>query len=223
MRVIAWPKSTEGPETTEEREPPQFDTLVPPVAATIARATGIAPAAALLADHGSLDGVRRVDAATLRADHHLTPRQVERLHAALDLATSLLVAPRAERPQITQPRDVVRLLLPEMSRLEQEEMRLLLLDTAHHVIATIALYAGTIDECRVRVAEVFRAAIRRNATALIVAHNHPSGLVVPSPDDIRMTRDLVQAGQLLDVEVLDHLIIGTDCYTSLHERNLGWS
>ena len=109
-----------------------------------------------------------------------------------------------------------------MGLLEHEQMRLLLLDTKHHLIAAVTLYAGTVDECHVRVAEVFREAVRRNAAALIVAHNHPSGAVDPSPEDVRVTTEIVQAGRLLDVEVLDHLILGHDRYTSLHERGLGW-
>lgn len=225
MRVIAWPETTIEPDAAEGKGCGRPTIAVPPAAVILARTAGIAPAkaAALLAHHGSLDALRRVDATTLHTGHGLTQRQVKRLHATLELATSLLVEPRPDRPQITQPRDAIRLLLPEMGLLEQEEMRLLLLDTKNRLIATVALYAGTINGCHVRVAEVFRAAVRRNATALIVAHNHPSGMVVPSPEDVQVTREMVQAGRLLDVEVLDHLILGQDCYTSLHERGLGWA
>jgi DNA repair protein RadC len=192
--------------------------------ALLAQAVGVAPAVAvgLLGAYGSLGALRRVDASTLRGTHGLTRRQVARLRAALDLATSLLVEPREERPQVTTPRDAARLLLPEMGLLEAEQMRLLLLDTKNRLIAAITLYAGTVSACQVRVAEVFREAVRRNASALIVAHNHPSGVADPSPEDVRITREVVQAGRLLDVDVLDHLIIGADAYTSLRERGLGW-
>jgi DNA repair protein RadC len=114
------------------------------------------------------------------------------------------------------------LLLPEMGLLEAEQMRLLLLDTKNRLIAALTLYAGTVSACQVRVAEVFREAVRRNASALILAHNHPSGMADPSPEDVRLTREVVQAGRLLGVDVLDHLIIGADAYTSLRERGLGW-
>jgi DNA repair protein RadC len=145
--------------------------------ALLAQAVGVAPAVAvgLLGAYGSLGALRRVDASTLRGTHGLTRRQVARLRAALDLATSLLVEPREERPQVTTPRDAARLLLPEMGLLEAEQMRLLLLDTKNRLIAALTLYAGTVSACQVRVAEVFREAVRRNASALILAHNHPSG------------------------------------------------
>jgi DNA repair protein RadC len=192
--------------------------------ALLAQAVGVAPAVAmgLLGAYGSLGALRRVDASTLCGTHGLTRRQVARLRAALDLATSLLVEPREQRPQVTTPRDAARLLLPEMGLLEAEQMRLLLLDTKNRLIAAITLYAGTVSACQVRVAEVFREAVRRNASALILAHNHPSGVADPSPEDVRITREVVQAGRLLDVDVLDHLIIGADAYTSLRERGLGW-
>lgn len=201
--------------------------LVPPsagVASTLARVVGVAPAAAteLLERHGSLGALRRVDAATLRASHGLTARQTTRLRDALDLATQLLVEPRVEQPRITRPDDAARLVLPDMGLLEAEQMRLLLLDTKNRLIATVTLYNGTLSACQVRVAEVFREAIRHNAAALVVVHNHPSGAVDPSPEDVCVTREIVQAGRLLDVDVLDHLIIGRDAYLSLRERGRGW-
>lgn len=197
----------------------------PAPTALLARVADITPATAsdLLAQHGSLGGLRRVDPATLCMQHRLTKRQALRLHAALDLATSLLVEPRPDRPQITHPRDAVRLLLPEMGVLDHEEMRLLLLDAKNRLVVTLTLYSGTVSALQVRVAEVFREAVRRNASALLLAHNHPSGLPDPSPEDVAVTREVVQAGRLLDVEVLDHLIVGASTYVSLRERGLGWN
>lgn len=226
MTIIPWSVGAECADLAARpiAPPPTPVSTVPAVAATLARVAGLAPARAIevLARHGSLGALHRVDAATLRAMHGLTVRQAQRLHDALDLATGLLLEPQPERPRVASPGDAARLLLPEMGALEQEEMRLLLLDTKNHLIAAVPLYAGTVNECHVRVGEVFREAVRRNATALIVAHNHPSGSVDPSPEDIRVTTDIVQAGRLLDVEVLDHLIVAHDRYTSLHERGLGW-
>ncbi len=123
---------------------------------------------------------------------------------------------------MTSPRDAARLVLAEMGALESEQMRVLLLDTKNRLIVAVTLYAGTVNACHVRIAEVFREAVRRNATSLILAHNHPSGAVDPSPEDVALTREVVQAGKLLDVEVLDHLIVSAGVYTSLHERGLGW-
>jgi len=195
-----------------------------PTAPMLARVAGIAPdvVVSLLGHYGSLGALQRADAPTLRAAHGLTRRQAERLVDTLDLATRLLVEPREERLRVTSPAAAARLLLPEMGALEAEQMRVLLLDTKNHLIAAVTLYAGTVNECRVRVGEVFREAVRRNATSLILAHNHPSGVVDPSPEDIALTREVVQAGKLLDVEVLDHLVVSAGSYTSLRERGLGW-
>ncbi len=195
-----------------------------PAAPVLARVAGIAPdvVVGLLGHYGSLGALRRADAPTLRAAHGLTRRQADRLVDALDLATRLLLEPREERPRVTSPRDAAQLVLAEMGALESEQMRVLLLDTKNHLIAAVTLYAGTVNACHVRVAEVFREAVRRNATSLILAHNHPSGAVEPSPEDIALTHEVVQAGKLLDVEVLDHLVVSAGSYTSLHERGLGW-
>jgi len=126
------------------------------------------------------------------------------------------------QPQMTSPADAARLLVPEMSLLESEQMRVLLLNTKNRLIATVMLYNGTVSACQIRVGEIFREAVRHNATSLILVHNHPSADPTPSPEDVAITREVVRAGQLLDVEVLDHLVIGGDTYTSLRERGVGW-
>lgn len=195
-----------------------------PSSALLARAIGLerTVAACLLADHGSLRALWHADASTLRARHGLTPRQITRLHDALDLAAGLIVEPREERPQVTNPREAARLVLPEMGLLESEQMRVLLLNTKNRLIAVVTLYNGTVAACHVRVAEVFREAVRRNATGLILVHNHPSDDPTPSPEDVAITREVVRAGQLLDITVLDHLVVGGSTYTSLRERGVGW-
>jgi len=109
-----------------------------------------------------------------------------------------------------------------MSALEQEHLRVLLLDTRNHVLDIVEVYHGSVNTSQIRVGEIFKAAIRRNAAALIVVHNHPSGDPTPSPDDVAVTRAIVQAGKLLDVEVLDHLIIGQGKFVSMKERGLGF-
>ena len=81
---------------------------------------------------------------------------------------------------------------------------------------------GSLNAATVRVGEVFREAVRANCASIIVVHNHPSGDPTPSPEDVRTTEMIVEAGQLLDIEVLDHLVIGRNCYVSLKERKLGF-
>jgi DNA repair protein RadC len=109
-----------------------------------------------------------------------------------------------------------------MGMLEQEHLRVILLDTRNRIITIDTVYKGSLNSSMVRVGELFRRAIRRNAAAIIVAHNHPSGDPTPSPEDVAVTRQVVQAGQMLDIEVLDHIIIGRGRFVSLKERGLGF-
>jgi len=99
----------------------------------------------------------------------------------------------------------------------------LVLDTRNRVMALVALYRGSVNASQVRIAEVFRKAVAENAPAILVAHNHPSGDASPSPDDVAVTHNIVDAGKLLDIQVLDHLVIGQGYYVSLKERNLGFA
>jgi len=110
-----------------------------------------------------------------------------------------------------------------MQALEQEHLRVMLLDRRNRVMEIVDLYRGSVSSSQIRVGEIFREAIRKNASAIIVAHNHPSGDPTPSPDDVAVTRAILQAGKLLDVDVLDHLVIGQGRWVSLKERGLGFS
>jgi DNA repair protein RadC len=112
--------------------------------------------------------------------------------------------------------------LPD-SALEQEHLRVMLLDRRNRVLETVEVYKGSVNSSQVRVGEIFKEAVRKNASAVVVIHNHPSGDPTPSPDDVAVTRAIVQAGKLLDVEVLDHLVIGQGKWVSLKERGLGFA
>lgn len=124
--------------------------------------------------------------------------------------------------KITSPADAANLLMTEMAFLEQEHLRLILLDTRNHVIGTPTIYVGSLNTSVVRIGELFRAAVRANAAAMIVAHNHPSGDPSPSPEDVNVTREMVRAGKIMSLDVLDHVIIGRMRYVSLKERGLGF-
>jgi len=195
----------------------------PMIADALARLLGLplSAAAGLLEEHGSLAGLRQAGLDRWRQGG-LTPCRAARLMAALDLASGMLAERPQARPQVSGPADAARLLLPEMSLLESEQMRVLLLNTKNRLIAAVTLYKGTVSACHVRVAEVFREAVRRNASALILVHNHPSDDPTPSPEDVAITREFVLAGRLLDIGVLDHLVVGGGSYTSLRERGAGW-
>ncbi len=141
-----------------------------------------------------------------------------------DLATSSV---ENAVPRVHSSRDVLELIGGEMAGYEQEHLRVLLLDTKNGVRRSFDLYVGTVSGTTVRVAELFREAVRDNAPHLIVAHNHPSGDTTPSPEDVRLTRVLVEVGQLLDIDVLDHLVIGGTpahpAFLSLRAHKLGFS
>ena len=117
------------------------------------------------------------------------------------------------------PADVGERLLPAMGHLEREELVVLLLNTKNVVTARRTVYAGNLAGSSVRVGEVFRDAVRRQAAAVVVVHNHPSGDPSPSADDLRITAELAEAGRLLDIELLDHVVIGAEGWVSL--RSLG--
>jgi DNA repair protein RadC len=126
------------------------------------------------------------------------------------------------REQVKSPADVAALLMVEMGHLDQEELRTVLLDTKNRVQDIVMVYRGSLNASMIRVGEVFKAALRRNSAALIIAHNHPSSDPAPSPEDVLVTREIVSAGKLLDVEVLDHLVVGQGRWVSLRERGLGF-
>ena len=123
-------------------------------------------------------------------------------------------------PSISGPSDVYALLGPEMSSLAQEQLRVLLLDTKYNVIGQRVVYQGNVSSAIVRVAEVFRPAVVEAVPAIAIAHNHPSGVADPSPDDVAITRKLKQAADLLDIELVDHVVIGRGRFVSLKEKGL---
>jgi len=176
----------------------------------------------LLSQFGGIAGLARVSFAELCEVHGLGPAKAAQLKAALELGRRLLIASPQERPRITSPADAANLLMLEMSLLEQEHLRVMLLDTKNHVLASPTVYKGSVHTSVVRVGELFRDAIKSNAVALILAHNHPSGDPTPSREDVRLTEQVVEAGKLLDIELLDHLVIGQQRYVSLKERGLGF-
>jgi DNA repair protein RadC len=109
-----------------------------------------------------------------------------------------------------------------MGALEQEHLRAVILNTKNQVLKIQSVYIGSLNTAVVRVGELFREAVRVNAAAIIVAHNHPSGDPTPSAEDVYVTRQIVEAGKLLSIDVLDHLVICMARWVSLKERGLGF-
>lgn len=176
----------------------------------------------LLREFGGLSGLANAGFGDLAKIKGIGVAKTAQLKAALELGRRLLLTSPDARPQISSPTDAANLLMLEMGSLEQENLRTILLDTKNRVLTSPTVYIGNVNSSIIRVAEIFRDAVRENATALIVAHNHPSGDPTPSPEDVQVTRSIVEAGHLLGVEVLDHLIIGHQRFISLKERGLGF-
>jgi len=171
-----------------------------------------------------------IDLAKLRAfaaeQHELhealrSDRPPQEVRAIMETMTAVLRP--VKREQVRSPQDIAGLLMLEMGYLDQEEMRTVLLDTKNQLQEIVTVYRGSLNAAMIRVGEIFKAAIRRNSAALILAHNHPSSDPTPSPEDVLATREIVSAGKLLDVQVLDHLVIGQGRWISLRERGLGFS
>jgi DNA repair protein RadC len=176
----------------------------------------------LLQELGGLSGIHRASFEQVCSQRGVGQAKAAQIKAAIELGRRLTLESPEERPSIHSPADAAALVQYEMSALEQEELRVFLLDTRNRVQDIVTIYKGSINSSQARVGELFRDAIRRNAAAIIVVHNHPSGDPSPSPDDIALTRAIVQAGKLLDFEVLDHLVIGHGRFVSLKERGLGF-
>ncbi len=177
----------------------------------------------LLGKYKSLEGLHRAPFDELCEQHGIGEAKAAQLKAALELANRFKTGSTDVRPTINSPADVAALVAFEMSALEQEHLRVILLDTRNKVLDTVEVYKGSVNSSQVHVGELFKAAIRRNASAVIVVHNHPGGDPTPSPDDVAVTRAIVQAGKLLDVDVLDHMVIGQGKSVSLKERGLGFT
>lgn len=177
----------------------------------------------LLGDRGGLRGLASSDLPTLQATRGIGPAKATTVAAAFELGRRLALEGELLRPVVTGPADIARLLQSEMELLAQEELRLLTLDTKHHVLSTHVLYRGSVNAAPARVAEVFREAVRRNATAIAIAHNHPSGDPTPSSEDVALTEQLVAAGELLQLELVDHVVIGHGKFVSMRERRQGFT
>ena len=177
----------------------------------------------LLQNFGGLHGLHKATYAEVCAQHGLGDAKASQIKAAIELGRRLAMQEPEERPAVHSPGDAAELVRYEMSAFDQEHLWVILLDTRNRVISIEKIYIGSLNSSTVRVGELFRPAIQRSAAALIVIHNHPSGDPSPSPEDVALTRAIVQSGKLLDIGVLDHLVIGHNRWISLKERGLGFS
>lgn len=177
----------------------------------------------LLAKFKGLAGLGRASFAELCAERGLSEAKACQVMAALELGRRFVSLAPEERMVISSPKDVANLVMAEMAAFDQEHLRVVLLNTKNEVLSIQEIYIGNVNSSVVRPGEVLRPAVRDNAPSVIVVHNHPSGDPTPSPEDIAITRDLLAAGKLLGIELLDHLVVGSgNRYVSLNEKGLGF-
>lgn len=176
----------------------------------------------LLVQLGGLEGIARAEACMFAGVKGIGEAQAARLLAAIELGRRIVAEPGDNRIQVQSPADAANVLMPLIGNEDQEHFVVLFLNTRNQIVDHEVLYRGSVNTSVVRIAEVFRGAVRRNAVGIIIAHNHPTGDPNPSPEDIALTRRIVDAGQVTEVDVLDHVIVGRTQYVSLRERGLGW-
>lgn len=172
--------------------------------------------------HESLVGLARATDAELEAVPGVGPARAAQLAVAFELGRRVVADWPAGRWTVRSPRDVGERLVPLMGYLEREELRVVLLNTRNVVLRLVTVYQGNVSSSLVRIAELFRDAVRLNASGLILVHNHPSGDTTPSPDDLRLTAEALAAGRLLDIQLLDHLIVAGDGFVSLRDRGIAF-
>jgi DNA repair protein RadC len=169
-----------------------------------------------------LSGLARASGPELEAVPGVGAARAAQLQAAFELGRRLLADWPTGRWSIRSPRDVADRLVLQMGRLEREELRVVILNTKNAVLRVVTAYQGNVSASLVRVGELFRDAVRLDAAGVILVHNHPSGDPTPSPDDLHLTAEALAAGRLLDIDVLDHLVIGHDAYVSLRDRGVSF-
>ena len=182
----------------------------------------VALATRLLSKFEGVNALGRASFAGLCAEKHVGPAKASLVIAALALGQRIMSA-QPERASVRSPEDVFALVGAEMALLEQEHLRVVLLNTRNQVMGIRQVNKGNVHSAVVRVAEIFRDAVRENTPNIILVHNHPSGDPSPSPDDAALTKQVEEAGRLLGIDVLDHVVIGRSGPASLRELGLGFA
>jgi DNA repair protein RadC len=175
-----------------------------------------------IARYDGLTGLARASELELSAIPGVGHARAAQLVASFELGRRLLADWPAGRWSVRTPADVADRLVLQMGRLEREELRVVLLNAKNVVLRVVTVYVGNVSASLVRVGELFRDAVRLDASGVILVHNHPSGDPTPSPDDLHLTAEAIAAGRLLDVEVLDHLVVGYDTWVSLRDRGVAF-
>ncbi|MGB9887236.1 MAG: RadC family protein [Moorellales bacterium] len=174
----------------------------------------------LLAQPRGREYLARAGLAELAAVKGMGPAKAAQVKAAVELGRRLAQTAPSSRPVIRSPAEVAELVMEEMRYLDREHFRTLSLNTKNRVLYLDTISVGSLNSSLVHPREVFKRAVMHSAASVILIHNHPSGDPTPSAEDIEVTRRLVQAGNILGIAVLDHLVIGDGRYVSFKEQGL---
>jgi len=175
----------------------------------------------LLEQHPMPDGLWRASAEDLCSQHGIGPAAAARLLGSLELGRRASLRSGRSRPVVSRPDDVVRLCAPQLRGSDREHFWALALNTKNQLLRTIEVSVGSLNASIVHPRELFKEAVKVSAASVVVVHNHPSGDPTPSGADIQLTRRLVKAGDVLGIEVLDHVVIGDGGdHTSLRDLGL---
>jgi DNA repair protein RadC len=176
----------------------------------------------ILAEGGGLRGLRGQDHYSLMRIRGLGEAKAAKVLAALEMGRRMSALTPEDRQQVRTPEDLATLFMPFLTALDHEELRVAVLDTKHRVERVVTVYQGSVNSAQVRIAEVFKEAVRSNSPAIAIAHNHPSGDPAPSAPDVALTVELAAAADLLDIDLVDHLIVGDGRWVSLRRMGLGF-
>lgn len=177
-------------------------------------------AAVMLARTGGLLGLAESSAEELCSIKGVGPAKTAQLKASVELGRRLAAEVHGPRKVIKSPADVYNLLKEKMRYCDREHFKAVFLNTKHHVITVETVSVGSLNSSLVHPRELFKNSIKRSAAALVLVHNHPSGDPAPSPEDIQITRRLAEAGEIIGIQVIDHIIIGNNSFISLKEQGI---
>ena len=190
----------------------------------LSKVTGMtyAQAEEVLKKAGGAHKMAQMPEFALRALPHVGPKRAQQIRAMTDWGLVLAAVEEWKAVQVHTPADVANLMMLEMALLDREELRVVALDTKNFVVDVQTVYQGSVNSAVVRIAEILRLPIALQCTGMIMLHNHPTGDPTPSPEDVRITELVKEGARLLDINLLDHLIIGRNRFVSLKERGLGF-
>jgi len=176
--------------------------------------------AELLKKHGNFSDLEKLDLTDLNKIKGIGPTKAITLSAVFEIARRIKAAPFNKKKVIRAPEDVAEEYIPKLRSLVQEEFRVLLLSTANTIIKEVVVSRGSLNASIVHPREVFKPAVIESAASIILMHNHPSGNPNPSKEDIKITKQLAEAGRLMDIGIFDHIIIAGDDFYSFARNGI---